>query len=436
MMTEFKITAPARGEKIVMRNGKLQVPARPIIPFIEGDGSGADIWSTARKVLDSAVAQAYGDSRQIAWMEVYAGEKANRLFNVMLPEETIQAFQTYLVGIKGPLATPVGGGMRSLNVALRKTLDLYVCQRPNRWFTGVPSPMKHPEYVDMIIFRENTEDLYIGIEYDNGSEANLRFKQLFKEAFPADYARITFPDTSSIGLKFISEQGSKRLVRAAIRWALANQRRRLTLVHKGNIMKFTEGSFRTWGYQVAEEEFSGQTYTSLQWERTKASQGEAAANAELSRAVAAGKLHINDVITDAVFEQTITNPREFDVLAAPNLNGDYLSDALAAQVGGLGVAPGANINYETGAAVFEATHGTAPKLAGLNKVNPSSVILSGEMLLRYLGWGEAADRVIKGIEGAIAARTLTADLYQLVEGATQVGTIEFGQAIIDHMAGN
>ena len=352
----------------------------------------------------------------------------------MLPDETIQAFQTCLVGIKGPLATPVGGGMRSLNVALRKTLDLYVCQRPNRWFQGVPSPMKHPEYVNMVIFRENTEDLYIGIEYDNGSEANLRFKKLFKEAFPADYARITFPDTSSIGLKFISEQGSKRLVRAAIRWSLKNKRHRLTLVHKGNIMKFTEGSFRTWGYQVAEQEFGEQTYTALQWERTRTSQGEAAANEELARAQAAGKLHVNDVITDAVFEQTITNPREFDVLAAPNLTGDYLSDALAAQVGGLGVAPGANINYETGAAVFEATHGTAPKLAGLNKVNPSSVILSGEMLLRYLGWTEAADLVIQGIESAVAARTLTADLYQLVEGATLVGTREFGQAIIAHMS--
>jgi isocitrate dehydrogenase len=325
--------------------------------------------------------------------------------------------------------------MRSLNVALRKTLDLYVCQRPNRWFHGVPSPMKHPEYVDMVIFRENTEDLYLGIEYDNGSEANLRFKQLFKEAFPNDYARITFPDTSSIGIKFISEQGSKRLVRAAIRWSLKNNRHRVTLVHKGNIMKFTEGSFRTWGYQVAEQEFGEQTYTSLQWERTRVSQGEAAANAELTQALAAGKLHINDVITDAVFEQTLTNPREFDVLAAPNLNGDYLSDALAAQVGGLGVAPGANINYETGAAVFEATHGTAPKLAGQNKVNPSSVILSGEMLLRYLGWSEAADLVIQGIEGAIGARTLTVDLFNLVEGATQVGTIEFGRAIITHMAG-
>jgi len=434
-MTEVSLIPPTQGEKIVMLNGQLQVPSHPIIPFIEGDGSGADIWSTAQKVFDAAVEKAYHGSRKIVWMEVYAGEKANRLFKVMLPDETIQAFQTYLVGIKGPLATPVGGGMRSLNVALRKTLDLYVCQRPNRWFTGVPSPMKHPEYVDMVIFRENTEDLYIGIEYDNGSADNLRFKQLFKKAFPADYARITFPETSSIGLKFISEQGSKRLVRAAIRWALKNKRRRLTLVHKGNIMKFTEGSFRTWGYQVAEQEFGAQTYTSLQWERTKASQGEAAANAELSLAVSDGKLHINDVITDAVFEQTITNPREFDVLAAPNLNGDYLSDALAAQVGGLGVAPGANINYETGAAVFEATHGTAPKLAGLNKVNPSSVILSGEMLLRYLGWGEAADLVIQGIEGAIGARTLTADLFQLVEGATQVGTIEFGQAVIDHMDG-
>ena len=434
-MANKTFLVPAGGEKINMQNGSLMVPDRPIIPYIEGDGSGADIWATAQMVFDRAVELAYTGRRKIAWMEIFAGEKANRLFNTMLPDETIQAFQTYLIGIKGPLATPVGGGMRSLNVTLRKTLDLYVCQRPNRWFTGVPSPMKHPEYVDMVIFRENTEDLYIGIEYDNGSEANLRFKRLFKENFPADYARITFPESSSIGLKFISEEGSKRLVRAAIRWALKNNRRRVTLVHKGNIMKFTEGHFRAWGYQVAEEEFASQTYTALQWERTKTSQGEAAANAEMSAAVAAGKLYINDVITDAVFERTLTNPRDFDVLAAPNLNGDYLSDALAAQVGGLGVAPGANINYETGAAVFEATHGTAPTLAGLNKVNPCSVILSGEMLLRYIGWGEAAGLLIKGIEGAIAARTLTADLYQLVDGATQVGTREFGQAVIQHMAG-
>lgn len=432
-MENSKFQIPAGGEKISMRNGRLVVPNRPIIPFIEGDGSGADIWATAQTVFDTAVEKAYGGSRKIAWMEIFAGEKSNRLFNTMLPDETIQAFQATLVGIKGPLATPVGGGMRSLNVTLRKTLDLYVCQRPTRWLAGVPSPMKHPEYVDMVIFRENTEDLYIGIEYDNGSEANQQFKQLFKEHFPKDYARITFPDTSSIGLKFISEQGSKRLVRAAIRWALNNKRRRVTLVHKGNIMKFTEGGFRAWGYQVAELEFADRTYTSLQWGRTKTASGEAAANREMETALAAGKLFINDVITDAVFERTLTNPRDFDVLAAPNLNGDYLSDALAAQVGGLGVAPGANINYETGAAVFEATHGTAPTLAGLNKVNPSSVILSGEMMLRYLGWSEAADLVVKGIEGTIAARTLTADLYQLVEGATLVGTREFGQAVIRNM---
>ena len=422
------------GEKISMQNGQLRVPANPVIPFIEGDGSGADIWLAARPVLDTAVERAYRGGRKIAWLEVFAGEKAKRLFNTLLPDETIQAFQACLVGMKGPLATPVGGGgQRSLNVALRKTLDLYVCQRPVRWFKGVPSPMKHPEYVDMVIFRENTEDIYAGIEFENGTEANLRFKQLFKEHFPTEYARIAFPETSGIGIKVISESGSKRLVRAAIHWALDNRRHRLTLVHKGNIMKYTEGSFRAWGYEVAEQEFGDRVYTNLQWERTRASQGETAANDEQARALAEGKLHINDAITDATLELTISHPRDFDVLAAPNLNGDYLSDALAAQVGGLGVAPGANLNYLTGAAVFEATHGTAPKLAGLNKVNPTSVILSGEMMLRYLGWSEAADLVIKGIDGAIQARTLTADLAELVDGATTVGTRQFGETIIQHM---
>jgi isocitrate dehydrogenase len=421
---------PLEGEPISMQNGKLVVPARPVIPYIEGDGCGADIWTAARPVFDAAVEKAYHGSRKIIWQEVYAGEKASRLFNTLLPEETIQAFQTCLVGIKGPLATPVGGGQRSLNVALRKTLDLYVCQRPVRWFEGGPSPMKHPEYVNMVIFRENTEDIYAGIEFENGSEAARHFMQLFKEHFPTEYARMPFPETSGIGVKVISETGSKRLVRAAINWALKNKRRRLTLVHKGNIMKYTEGSFRAWGYQLAEAEFGEQVYTQMMWERTKASHGEAAANAEQAEALAAGKLHINDVIMDATLELTISHPRDFDVLAAPNLNGDYLSDALAAQVGGLGVAPGANINYLSGAAVFEATHGTAPKLAGQNKVNPTSVILSGEMLLRYLGWAEAADLVVGGIKNAIQARALTVDLAELVEGSTCLGTREFGEAVI------
>jgi isocitrate dehydrogenase len=423
------VSVPVYGDPIQYQDGKFIVPDKPIVPFIEGDGTGPDIWRASRAVFDAAVAKVYGGKRQVAWYEIFAGEKAFSQFNNWLPQDSLDAITEFRIAIKGPLTTPVGGGIRSLNVSLRQLLNLYVCWRPVRYYAGVPSPMKNPEKLNVVIFRENTEDVYAGIEWRQGTpEAKKVIDWLNTEM------GCTIRTDSGIGIKPMSVTGSKRLIRRAIQYALANQRKSVTLVHKGNIMKFTEGAFRTWGYQVAEQEFGEQTYTSLQWERTKAALGEAAANAELAQAMAAGKLHINDVITDAVFEQTITNPREFDVLAAPNLNGDYLSDALAAQVGGLGVAPGANINYETGAAVFEATHGTAPKLAGLNKVNPSSVILSGEMLLRYLGWSEAADLVIQGIEGAIAARTLTADLYQLVDGATQVGTREFGQAVIAHMA--
>ena len=421
------------GEKITMQNGRLQVPANPILPFIEGDGTGPDIWRASQPVLDAAVEKAYGGARKIAWLEVLAGEKAFTQTGSWLPEETLAAFRKYLVGIKGPLTTPIGGGFRSLNVALRKELDLYVCLRPVRYFQGVPSPVKHPEYVDMVIFRENTEDIYTGIEFENGSEGVQTFKKLLQEAFPKEYAKIRFPNSAGIGIKPVSKEGTFRLVRAAIRYALDNHRKNLTLVHKGNIMKYTEGAFRNWGYELAESEFAGQVYTWAQWERTKAAQGEKAANAEQDAALKAGKLLIKDVIADIVFQQTITRARDFDVLATMNLNGDYLSDALAAQVGGIGIAPGGNINYDTGHAVFEATHGTAPKYADKDVVNPGSVILSGEMMLRYMGWNEAADLVIRGMEGAIGAGTVTYDFHRLMEGATLLKCSEFGQAIIKHM---
>jgi isocitrate dehydrogenase len=432
-MVNVHVKVPQGGEKIRIHNGKLQVPPNPIIPFIEGDGTGRDIWRAASRVLDAAVKKAYGAERRIFWMEVFAGEKAHQRFGSWLPEETVQAFREFLVGIKGPLTTPVGGGIRSLNVALRKALDLYVCQRPVRYFSGVPSPVKHPEYVDMVVFRENTEDIYAGIEFEYGSPENEGFKRLLKQHFPDEYVKMRFPETSGIGIKPVSKEGSERLVRAAIQWALDNGRRSVTLVHKGNIMKFTEGAFRNWGYALAEREFGDRVYTWAQWERTKAQQGEAAANAEQKAALGAGRLLIKDAIADIVFQQTITRAREFDVLATMNLNGDYLSDALAAQVGGIGIAPGGNINYETGHAIFEATHGTAPKYADQDKVNPGSVILSGEMMFRYLGWNEAADLVIKGIEGAIAAKTVTYDFHRLMEGATLLKCSEFGDAVIQHM---
>lgn len=421
------------GESIKMVHGALKVPSNPIIPFIMGDGTGPDIWRAAVAVFDAAVEKAYHGSRRIAWMEVLAGEKAFQQLGTWLPEETVQAFRTYLVGIKGPLTTPIGGGFRSLNVALRKELDLYVCLRPVRYFAGVPSPVKHPEYVNMVIFRENTEDIYTGIEFEYGSEANAVFKRLLQEHFPKEYAKIRFPDTAGFGIKPISREGTFRLVRAAIRYALENQRRSVTLVHKGNIMKYTEGAFRNWGYELAETEFAHQVYTWAQWERTRAAKGEEAANAEQEAALKEGKLLIKDVIADIVFQQTITRARDFDVLATMNLNGDYLSDALAAQVGGIGIAPGGNINYDTGHAVFEATHGTAPKYADKDMVNPGSVILSGEMMLRYLGWTEAADLILRGMEGAIAAKTVTYDFHRLMEGATLLKCSEFGQAIIRHM---
>ena len=418
---------------ITMTAQGLQVPDQPIIPFIEGDGTGPDIWHASVRVIDAAVAKAYSGKRRIQWLEVLAGEKAYNQTGNWLPDATVEAFKEYRVGIKGPLTTPIGGGIRSLNVALRKLLDLYVCLRPVRWFTGVPSPVKRPQDVDMVIFRENTEDIYTGIEFENGSEDCLRFKKLLNEHFPKEYKKIRFPDSCGIGLKPVSKEGTERLVRAAIQYAIANKRKNITLAHKGNIMKFTEGAFRNWGYALAEREFAGQVYTWNQWENTKKEKGEAAANAEQKAALASGRILIKDVIADIVFQQTITRATDFDVIATMNLNGDYLSDALAAQVGGIGIAPGGNINYTSGHAVFEATHGTAPKYANLDKVNPGSVILSAEMMLRHLGWLEAADLIIASLEKTIAAKTVTYDFARLMDGATEVKCSEFGDALIRNM---
>ncbi|HMF35305.1 MAG TPA: NADP-dependent isocitrate dehydrogenase, partial [Isosphaeraceae bacterium] len=408
-MASPKPEPPANGARITIQSGKLSVPDHPILPFIEGDGTGPDIWRASVRVLDAAVKKAYGGRREIQWMEVYAGEKAYKLFATWLPDETVSAFRDYLVGIKGPLTTPIGGGIRSLNVALRQLLDLYVCLRPVRWFQGVPSPVKHPELVDMVIFRENTEDVYAGIEFEAGSADVKKIVAFLKDNVPNIYQRIRFPETVAIGIKPISREGTERLVRSAIEYAITNHRKSVTLVHKGNIMKFTEGAFRNWGYALAEREFASQTTTWNQWEKTKAQKGESEANAEQQAAQATGKVLIKDAIADITLQQVLTRPAEFDVIATPNLNGDYLSDALAAQVGGIGIAPGGNINYDTGHAVFEATHGTAPKYANLDQVNPGSVILSGEMMLRYLGWTEAADLIIKGMDGAIGNKSVTYD---------------------------
>jgi isocitrate dehydrogenase len=421
------------GQKITIENGKLIVPNNPVLPFIEGDGTGPDIWRASVRVFDAAVEKAYQGARKIEWKEVLAGEKAFNAVNNWLPDETVEAFREYLVGIKGPLTTPIGGGIRSLNVALRQLLDLYVCLRPVRWFKGVPSPVKHPEKIDMVIFRENTEDIYAGIEFEQGTAANQKFLALFKEAFPKEYGKIRFPDSTGIGIKSVSREGTERLVRSAIQYAIANQRKSVTFVHKGNIMKYTEGAFRNWGYALAEGEYAGQTYTWDQWERTKKASGEKAANEEQKAELAKGKILIKDAIADITLQQVLTRPDEFDVIATMNLNGDYLSDALAAQVGGIGIAPGGNINYVTGHAVFEATHGTAPKYADLDKVNPGSVVLSGEMMLRYLGWIEAADLIIKGMDGAIDSKTVTYDFARQMEGAMEVKCSEFGDAVIKHM---
>jgi isocitrate dehydrogenase len=432
-MADSTVRSSQQGEKITIENGLLKVPDHPIIPFVEGDGTGRDIWRASVRVMDAAVQIAYRGSRGIQWLEVLAGEKAFGQTGNWLPDETVEAFKEYLVGIKGPLTTPIGGGFRSLNVALRKILDLYACVRPVRYLSGVPSPVKRPQDVDMVVFRENTEDIYAGIEFEAGTQGNVIFRETLKEHFPDEYAKIRFPETSGFALKPISKEGTFRLVRSAIRYALENQRHSVTLVHKGNIMKYTEGSFRNWSYELAEAEFADQVYTWAQWERTVKEKGEAAANDEQNQALTAGKLLVKDVIADIVFQQTITRAREFDVLATMNLNGDYLSDALAAQIGGIGIAPGGNINYTTGHAIFEATHGTAPKYADKDMVNPGSVILSGEMMFRYMGWVEAAALMVKGMERAISAKTVTYDFHRLMDGATLLKTSEFGDAIIQHM---
>jgi isocitrate dehydrogenase len=406
---------PPEGDKVCIENGQLVVPDRPVIPFIEGDGIGPDIWAAAQRVFASAVAKAYGDTKEIIWCEVFAGQKAFDQFENWLPEDTLRAFREYFVGIKGPLTTPVGGGIRSLNVALRQELDLYVCQRPVRYFQGVQSPVKQPELVDMVIFRENTEDIYAGIEFQEGSDDVAKLKGFLQETFPDQFKKVRFPDSVGIGLKPVSREGTERLVRSAIDYAVAQGRKNLTLVHKGNIMKFTEGGFRDWGYQTAVQYYNAEPLDGGPWHQLP------------------GGLIIKDVIADAFLQQILTRPSEYDVVATLNLNGDYISDALAAQVGGIGIAPGGNINYLTGHAIFEATHGTAPKYTGQDKVNPGSVILSGEMMFRYLGWSEAADAIIRGIEGAISSGTVTYDLARLMPGSTEVKCSAFGDAIIERM---
>lgn len=437
-MSEYTTTTvPEHGEPITLDSGVLNVPDNPIIPFIRGDGTGPDIWRAAQRVFDAAVEKAYGGRRRIAWMEVFAGETAFQKFGTWLPDDTVNAYKEFLVGIKGPLTTPVGGGIRSLNVALRQLLDLYVCLRPVRYFPGVPSPVKYPEKVNMVIFRENTEDIYTGIEYPAGSPEAVKFLRFLETEFPKDHAKIRFAaeasDTIGIGVKPVSRLGTERLVRAAIVYALKYRRRSVTLVHKGNIMKFTEGAFRDWGYALAEREFGEHVYTWAQWNRTAQEKGEETANAEQETALKAGKLLIKDAIADIALQQVLTRPDEFDVIATLNLNGDYLSDALAAQVGGIGIAPGGNINYITGHAIFEATHGTAPKYANQDRVNPSSVILSGVMMFEHLGWTEAAQLIVRGIERSIAQKRVTYDFERLMEGATRVSTSEFGNAIIENM---
>ncbi len=421
------------GSKIRMDNGKLQVPNDPIIPFIEGDGIGPDIWKASVRVFDAAVEKAYHGERKINWLEVYAGEKAFNKFNNWLPDDTIEKCREYLVSIKGPLTTPIGGGMRSLNVALRQLLDLYVCLRPVRWYQGVPSPVKNPENVDMVIFRENTEDIYAGIEFEQGTEPNQKFVSLFKESFPEEYAKIRFPESSGIGIKPISLEGSERLLRSAFDYAIENNRKSVTFVHKGNIMKFTEGAFRNWGYELAEREYGDHVYTWDQWERTKAEKGEEAANQEQNEAIENGAILVKDAIADITLQQVLTRPAEFDVIATMNLNGDYLSDALAAQVGGIGIAPGGNMNNATGHAIFEATHGTAPKYTDLDKVNPGSVILSGEMMLRYMGWTEAADLIVQSMDATIQKKTVTYDFARLMGDITPVKCSEFGDELIKNM---
>jgi len=451
----YKDVTPPAGAKVSITNGKLNVPENPILPFIRGDGTGPDIWAASQRVFDAAVQKAYGGKRKVAWFEVFAGEAAFKKFNNWLPDDTVEAFREFLVGIKGPLTTPVGGGIRSLNVALRQLLDLYVCLRPVQYFTGVPSPVKHPEKVDMIIFRENTEDIYAGIEFAGGSPEAQRVLEFLAHDFPKDFNKIRFgtsqkaldylklaaPDHTpksaevcvGIGIKTVSVVGTIRLMKAAVEYALRHKRKSVTIVHKGNIMKYTEGAFRDWGYSAAERIFGDKVYTWGKWERTRKEKGEAAANDEQKAAIKGGAVLVKDAIADITLQQVLTRPEEFDVIATLNLNGDYLSDALAAQVGGIGIAPGGNINYVTGHAIFEATHGTAPKYAKLDKVNPGSVVLSGEMMFRYLGWTEVADLILKGLNGAIASKRVTYDFARLMEGATEIKCSEFGDNLIAHM---
>ncbi|RPK29936.1 NADP-dependent isocitrate dehydrogenase [Paenibacillus xylanexedens] len=426
-----KFAHPTEGEKIQIDNGTLQVPSNPIIPFIEGDGTGRDIWKASKRVLDAAVEKAYDGNKKIAWYEVFAGQKAFDTYGEWLPNDTLEAIREYIVAIKGPLTTPIGGGIRSLNVALRQELDLYTCLRPVRYFDGVPSPVKRPELVDMVIFRENTEDIYAGIEYAEGSEEVKKVIQFLQQEMGAN--KIRFPETSGIGIKPVSSEGSKRLVRAAIQYAIDHNRKSVTLVHKGNIMKFTEGAFKNWGYEVAEEEFADKVFTWAQYDIIKDNEGTDAANVAQKAAEDAGKIIVKDAIADIALQQVLTRPGEFDVIATLNLNGDYLSDALAAQVGGIGIAPGANINYVTGHAIFEATHGTAPKYADKDVVNPGSVILSGVMLLEHLGWQEAANLIYKGMETSINNKTVTYDFARLMDGATEVKCSEFADQIIKNL---
>lgn len=428
---ESEVRDMTQSQKITVTNGALNVPNNPIVPYIEGDGIGPDIWAAASRVLDAAVEKAYNGEKKIEWKEVLAGQKAFDQTGEWLPQETLDVINEYLIAIKGPLTTPIGGGIRSLNVALRQVLDLFVCLRPVRYFDGVPSPVKRPEDTDMVIFRENTEDIYAGIEYAKGSDEAKKLIDFLQTEFGV--TNIRFPETSGIGIKPISEEGTKRLVRSALNYAIKEGRKSLTLVHKGNIMKFTEGAFKTWGYEVAEQEFADKVFTWNQYDKIKDAEGTEAANKAQSDAEAEGKIIVKDSIADIFLQQILTRPKEFDVVATMNLNGDYISDALAAQVGGIGIAPGANINYETGHAIFEATHGTAPKYAGLDKVNPSSVLLSGVLLLEHLGWNEAADSITKSVEQTIASKVVTYDFARLMEGATEVKCSEFADELIKNL---
>ncbi|MEW5550398.1 NADP-dependent isocitrate dehydrogenase [Peribacillus frigoritolerans] len=428
---ESEVRDMTQSQKITVTNGVLNVPNNPIVPYIEGDGIGPDIWAAASRVLDAAVEKAYNGEKKIEWKEVLAGQKAFDQTGEWLPQETLDVINEYLIAIKGPLTTPIGGGIRSLNVALRQVLDLFVCLRPVRYFEGVPSPVKRPEDTDMVIFRENTEDIYAGIEYAKGSDEAKKLIEFLQNEFGVQ--KIRFPETSGIGIKPISEEGTKRLVRAALNYAIKEGRKSLTLVHKGNIMKFTEGAFKTWGYEVAEQEFADKVFTWNQYDKIKDAEGTEAANKAQSAAEAEGKIIVKDSIADIFLQQILTRPKEFDVVATMNLNGDYISDALAAQVGGIGIAPGANINYETGHAIFEATHGTAPKYAGLDKVNPSSVLLSGVLLLEHLGWNEAANSITKSVEQTIASKVVTYDFARLMDGATEVKCSEFADELIKNL---